>query len=359
MELEQQFLSLLKIVEDLQKKVIRLEKENQLLIQGQKQLIEWSELNQKDELHFQENIEYELRDALRYPAEDFFPHICSGEVAVEKIIHERKSLARFGDGEFSAIAGRTRHKFQAQIDEGLKRRLLEVLQTEEEELLVGIADNYGSLGKYNEQAKREIRCYLNPAVRKEHLRLLDSERIYYDAYVTRPYVMYADNQTDAPAKRFRNLKRIWDKRDCIFVEGQFTGLGAGNDLFDNAASVKRILGPAENAFTRYHEILDFCLAQNKDDLFCWRWDRRRPYWHMIYAKPGIRRWISGILTWSMSGSKRARDAARRSQGSIIMRSRAGTRLRGLRMRGIGRRSSRSFYNKRVILAISGVSDLEK
>ena len=79
--------------------------------------------------------------------------------------------------------------------------------------------------------------------------------------------MYADNQTDAPAKRFRNLKRIWDKRDCIFVEGQFTGLGAGNDLFDNAASVKRILGPAENAFTRYHEILDFCLAQNKDDLF--------------------------------------------------------------------------------------------
>lgn len=267
MEIEQQFLGLLKIVEDLQKKVIRLEKENQLLIQGQKQLIEWSELNQKDNLYFQENIEYELRDAMRDPASDFLPHICSGEIAVEKIIHERKSLARFGDGEFSAIAGRTRHKFQTQIDDGLKKRLLEVLQKEYEELLIGIADNYGSLRKYNAQAKREIRCYLNPAVRREHLCLLDPERIYYDAYVTRPYVMYADNQTDAPAKRFQNLKRIWNKRDCIFVEGQFTGLGVGNDLFDNAASVKRILGPAENAFTRYPEILECCLAQNKDDLF--------------------------------------------------------------------------------------------
>lgn len=266
MELEQQFLCLLKIVEDLQKKVIRLEQENHQLIQGQKQLIEWVEQNQKDNLYFQENVEYELRDASR-SATDFFPQICSGEIAIDKIVNEGKSLTRFGDGEFSAIAGRVRHRFQTQVDEKLKQRLLETLHSEDGNLLIGIANNYGSLKAYNEQARREIRCYMNPIVRKEHLQLLDAKKVYYDAYVTRPYVMYADNQTDAPAKRFENLKRIWDKRDCIFVEGKFTGLGVGNNLFDNMASVKRILGPAENAFSKYEQILECCLKQPKDSLF--------------------------------------------------------------------------------------------
>lgn len=266
MELEQQFLCLLKIVEDLQKKVIQLEQENYRLIQGQKQLIEWVEQNQKDNSCFQENVEYELRDASR-SATDFFPQICSGEIAIDKIVNEGKSLTRFGDGEFSAIAGRVRHRFQTQVDEKLKQRLLETLHSEDGNLLIGIANNYGSLKAYNEQARREIRCYMNPIVRKEHLQLLDAKKVYYDAYVTRPYVMYADNQTDAPAKRFENLKRIWDKRDCIFVEGKFTGLGVGNNLFDNTASVKRILGPAENAFSKYEQILDCCLKQPKDSLF--------------------------------------------------------------------------------------------
>ncbi|TGY91926.1 DUF1792 domain-containing protein [Petralouisia muris] len=267
MELEQQFLSLLGIVEGLQRRVYQLEEENKLLIRGQKQLLEWSEQNHQEHLNFQENAAYELYDRMKEPFEGFFPKISSGELAVEEIVNHGKSMARFGDGEFAAIAGRIRHRFQTQVEEELSRKLKETLQSEDENLLVGIADNYGSLEKYTEQAKREIRCYLNPQVRKEHLELLKSEKEYYDAYVTRPYVMYADNQTNAPRRRFDNLKRIWEGRDCIFVEGCYTGLGVGNDLFDNAGSIQRIIGPAENAFSRYQEILDCCLKQPKDKLF--------------------------------------------------------------------------------------------
>jgi len=244
-----------------------LEEENKLLIRGQKQLLEWSEQNHQEHLNFQENAAYELYDRMKEPFEGFFPKISSGELAVEEIVNHGKSMARFGDGEFAAIAGRIRHRFQTQVEEELSRKLKETLQSEDENLLVGIADNYGSLEKYTEQAKREIRCYLNPQVRKEHLELLKSEKEYYDAYVTRPYVMYADNQTNAPRRRFDNLKRIWEGRDCIFVEGCYTGLGVGNDLFDNAGSIQRIIGPAENAFSRYQEILDCCLKQPKDKLF--------------------------------------------------------------------------------------------
>ena len=219
-----------------------------------------------DNLYFQQNINYELRDTLEV-SEIFFPKIYAGEIAIKKIIKERKSLARFGDGEFSVIAGRIRHKFQTQEDEELKKRLIEVLHSKNENLLIGIADNYGSLEKYTPQAKREIRCYLNPQVRKEHLQLLEKDRIYYDAYVTRPYVMYEDNATEAPKKRFLNLRRIWDKRECIFVEGEKTAMGVGNDLFDNVKSIKRIIAPAENAFEKYEVILDACMKQSKENLF--------------------------------------------------------------------------------------------
>ena len=103
--------------------------------------------------------------------------------------------------------------------------------------------------------------------RREHLKLLEPDRLYYNAYMTRPYVMYKDNQTNAPQERFAQLKEIWDQRDCVFVEGNMTGLGVGNDLFDNAQSVKRILAPARNAFSQYANILECCRSQPKDKLF--------------------------------------------------------------------------------------------
>ncbi|MBR5360895.1 MAG: DUF1792 domain-containing protein, partial [Lachnospiraceae bacterium] len=62
------------------------------------------------------------------------------------------------------------------------------------------------------------------------------------------------------------LKRLWDGRDCLFVEGCFTRMGIGNDLFDNCRSIKRILGPATNSFDSYDEIMNEVLKQPKDQL---------------------------------------------------------------------------------------------
>jgi glycosyltransferase family protein len=77
---------------------------------------------------------------------------------------------------------------------------------------------------------------------------------YCNASITRPYIDYADREYSRCC--FENLKRIWDGRDCIFVEGEQTKLGVGNDLFDNIKSVGRILCPAENAFDKLDEIKD-------------------------------------------------------------------------------------------------------
>lgn len=267
MEYEEILLELCRTVNQLQDRVVKLEKQNAILIQGQKKLIDWEEQNVQNNLRLEQNIGYELQDWMKRDKSDYYPIILSAEETIRKIVNEHKSLARFGDGEFSAIAGRVRHRFQNEPDEKLGQRLKEVLQSNEENLLIGIADNYGSLEKYTEQAKREIRCYLNPQVRKEHLQILSPARTYYDAYVTRPYVMYADNRTDAPAERFKNLRRIWEKRRCIIVEGSETRMGVGNNLLDNTADIQRILAPAENAFRHYGDILKCCLEQPKDSLF--------------------------------------------------------------------------------------------
>ena len=39
------------------------------------------------------------------------------------------------------------------------------------------------------------------------------------------------------------------------MEGAYSRLGVGNDLFDGVQSLQRILCPTKDAFSAYHEIL--------------------------------------------------------------------------------------------------------
>lgn len=268
-EFYSQFLQLLLVTENMQQRILSLEKRNEILIQSQRKITEWVDDMLSDIECFQENVQFEIMDERMLQNEQTFwyPQIASIEETMHRLIEDRASIARFGDGEFAAIQGRIRHKFQTVINEELRNRLKEVLRSNENNLLIAIADNYGSLESYTLQAKREIRHYMNRNVRREHLSLLDRKRIYHNAYITRPYVMYVDHCTNAPAIRFEQIKKIWNGRRCIFVEGSMTGMGVGNDLFQNAESIKRILVPAENAFSKYKQILSACLQQPKTNLF--------------------------------------------------------------------------------------------
>lgn len=200
------------------------------------------------------NLGFEVNDPIT-ESEFFYPQIVDVYQTVDKIIKEKKSIARFGDGEFAIIFGHNRQPFQM-CDDKLAHRLEEVLQSDIPDLLIGIANNYGNLEKYTDFAADGIRIYMQPDIRREHMQVLDREKTYYDAYMTRPYVMYRDKFTDAPRKRFEQLQQIWQGRDVIMIEGAQTRLGVGNDLFDNCKSIQRILAPATNSYSRYDEILE-------------------------------------------------------------------------------------------------------
>lgn len=256
--------------EQLQQKNRELEQLMSQVIEGQKQVI--TSVNQcfdniDTNRHFVnraiDNMKYELLDNTE--GEDQYQlSFYDYSTTIAGIVEQEKSLVRFGDGELDLMAGRSRHKFQ-HYDEKLAKRLQEIIQSDEEQLMVAVADNYGSLEKYNEDGKQGIRSYMTKEVRLEHRKWLDLTRTYHNTYITRPYALFADNHTQAPQERFRQLRRIWEGRNVIFVEGALSRLGVGNDLFSNAASIRRIEAPATSSFDKYDEILKAALKHAKKD----------------------------------------------------------------------------------------------
>ena len=65
--------------------------------------------------------------------------------------------------------------------------------------------------------------------------------------------------------QFEKLKHIWKDEDILIVEGVTSRSGVGNDLFDGASSIKRIICPSQNAFSRIEEIQEAVLqyAENR------------------------------------------------------------------------------------------------
>lgn len=208
------------------------------------------------------NMGYEVADKIRRDGYRF-PIIRSSEEAVNRIVNEKCSMIRFGDGEFEMMAGNDRVNFQ-KYDRDLGNRLKEVLQSENPDILIGIADNYGNLDLYSDEIADGIRGYMTEETRSRHISLLNLDEVYYNAYMFKCYYPYKDkSRTD---ERLELIKKIWSDRDIILIEGAQTRTGQGNDLFDNVKSIRRILCPTQNAYAKYEEILETAKALIKDEL---------------------------------------------------------------------------------------------
>lgn len=208
------------------------------------------------------NLGYEIIDKYKKNMYEF-PQMGDTEEAVDKIVNNKCSLVRFGDGEFEIMAGKERAPFQSYSPK-LAERLLETISSKDERLLIGIANNYGSLELYTESTANGIRGYMDENTRRFHMSVLDKNRMYYDAYMFKSYFPYKNREETW--NRVELVKKIWHERDVIIVEGDKTRTGFGNDLFDNAKSLQRILCPIKNAFDKYDDILKTLLGIGEDCL---------------------------------------------------------------------------------------------
>ena len=201
------------------------------------------------------SLPYELQDP-DYKSFFFKPKILSKEETIDKIIKEHRSIARFGDGEFAAIVKQKRWNFQG-VSEVLANKLKDILTSPGNDILIGLHPTfYMNLFDLPDEDADGVRAYMHPMVRRLHAELLDPDRQYANALFHNIYSV----------EDVTRLKQIWNKRECVFIEGIHTGMGVGNDLFDNAGSIERILGPAENAVDRYDDIMKEALEQPKEKL---------------------------------------------------------------------------------------------
>lgn len=183
-------------------------------------------------------------------------HIMSPERTLRHIQRTKCSIARYGDGEFDHILNLKDEGFQVRSPE-LMQKLTEVLDNKDKRLLLCIPRCFNTTAGCNEHS----RSFWIEWGKKDrhHQKIIELIRSHTGAFyrfgdsqITRPYIDWVD---DKRARRtFPMLKKLWEGRDVLIVEGEQTRLGVGNDLYDGAASIKRILCPAVGAFEQYDAI---------------------------------------------------------------------------------------------------------
>ena len=212
------------------------------------------------------NVPYELYDKIKNNnIEIKIPKINSIDETLDKILRNKYSLARFGDGEISIINGSRIH-FQ-NSSENLAQRLKEIISSDDSNLLIGLPDCFGSLDCYVSFVADFWRKWMSKK-REMTYSLLDLNRLYDNAFFTRAYMPF--NKTDENYKAcgnyFNKVKQIYSGRDVIICEGRGTRFGLFNDLLNNSNSISRILCPERNAFDKYDDILKSFDDISKDKL---------------------------------------------------------------------------------------------
>lgn len=188
--------------------------------------------------------------------------VLSIEDTVNLIVSDKLSVSRYGDGEVFMMANQMNESFQT-YNKVIAQKLKNIIINPIDNHITCIPDIFDDLSKYNDLAMNWYSKFLS---RKKYLwyKYFDLNRVYGNSLFTRCYMDLVDK---APCNNyFELLRKIWQDRDIVFIEGEFSRLGYGNDLFDGSKSIRRILAPAVNAYERYDEILREVKRLNKDCL---------------------------------------------------------------------------------------------
>lgn len=220
-----------------------------------------------DDARYLENIKYEIYDGIKNNKMQLeIPQIMSVEETLNEIIKNKKSVCRYGDGEFALLTGvnfNPKTYFNMQPNQLLIKRLQEILVSNDERIIVCIADIFGNLDKYPDKIRKIARQHIT-SFREPLKNYIDYDKQYGNPLITRFHSCYA--KFSLSEKYFNIWKEIWKDKDICIIEGEGTQLGVGNDLFKNVKNIERIICPAENSFAKYEEILEEAKKQSKDKL---------------------------------------------------------------------------------------------
>ena len=190
--------------------------------------------------------------------------VMSIDETLDELMKTEKSLIRFGDGEFNIMNGYS-IAFQ-EYNEELARGMKEILLTaNQEEMLLCMPEVFKAFKgefplDYNSEIfwKKELDRYA------DFFQEYCQSKTYGSAFISRPYI-YSRDKTRA-FDQFEKMKQLFEGKDLLIVEGATSRSGVGNDLFDKANSIKRIICPSHNAFSKIQEIKENILEHSEGRL---------------------------------------------------------------------------------------------
>ncbi|MCC4382406.1 SP_1767 family glycosyltransferase [Limosilactobacillus reuteri] len=171
--------------------------------------------------------------------------------SLDLILDNRKSVVRFGDGEFDLIRGDS-IPYQNYEPELAKRLKKIILRGNFNNTLVCLPDVFKGLNRYNHYAEDFYKSSFFPKNGHFLKEIAQTNNWYGSTFISRPYIDLVDKSKSA--ETFTKLKQLWQGRDLLIVEGALTRSGVGNDLFAGAKSIKRILCPAKDSYQQIDQI---------------------------------------------------------------------------------------------------------
>lgn len=181
---------------------------------------------------------------------------------IDELLHTQKSMVRFGDGEIVMIKGvdLMLQKAAPEIAEGLAQ----ILTYPYDDLLVTIPGIFDTLSDHRKASRQFWKDHLL-FCRKTYEKYCNPNRTYYTTFVSRCYY-YAEDRSNCD-RWFAKIRKIWENKDIVIVEGTKTHNGVGNDLLNTARSVERIICPPKDAYEALPRIEEACEQYDTDRLF--------------------------------------------------------------------------------------------
>ncbi|RSI26163.1 SP_1767 family glycosyltransferase [Streptococcus sanguinis] len=176
--------------------------------------------------------------------------VLSIDQSLDYLLEKGASVVRFGDGEMDLVAGRS--IVYQDFDPELSARLREIMSMESNErLMICLPDVFTGLERYSIDAQNFWSLNHLPHFLEKYKNICRAPW-YGSTFISRPYIDLEDKTPSAGY--FAKLKQLWQDKDLLIVEGLTSRSGVGNDLFDGARSIKRIICPSRNAYSKLEAI---------------------------------------------------------------------------------------------------------
>lgn len=187
--------------------------------------------------------------------------IYSFEETLTQLVDKEKSLVRISDGDIRLFAKKS-ISYQV-FDDQLVYEIKEIILNYKVNDKYLLAINPSFEGRFSKQTRFFWYQYFFQN-RVSFFRYFNNGFSYYDASVVWPSAIFEDYYS--LEKIYQKFRSIWTEKNIVVIEGEFTRNGVGNDLFQNASSVRRIIGPSKNGYEKINEIVLFIQSIPQVDL---------------------------------------------------------------------------------------------